>query len=49
MKKMLILSVLSVFALGLMAQTAFAFGECSGKSKKTTTTVEISTIKVDKS
>ena len=49
MKKMLILSVLSVFALGLMAQTAFAFGDCSGKSKKTTTTVEISTIKVDKS
>ena len=49
MKKMLILSVLSVFALGMMAQSAFAFGECGGKSKKTTTTVEISTIKVDKS
>jgi hypothetical protein len=37
MKKLLILSVLSVFALGLMAQTALAFGDCSGKTKTTIT------------
>ncbi len=37
MKKLLILSVLSVFALGLMAQSALAFGDCSGKTKSTTT------------
>ena len=37
MKKLLILSVLSVFALGLIAQTALAVGDCSGKTKSTTT------------
>ena len=46
MKKLLILSVLSVFALGMMAQAAFAFGDCSGKTR--TTTAETSTNKTDR-
>ena len=46
MKKLLILSVLSVFALGMMAQAAFAFGDCSGKTR--TTTAETSTAKTDR-
>lgn len=37
MKKLLILSVLGVFALGLMGQAVFAAGDCSGKSRTTTT------------
>ena len=49
MKKMLILSVLSVFALGMMAQSAFAFGECGGKKHTTTTTADTSLEKKDKS
>lgn len=48
MRKLLILSILSVFALGLISQTAMAFGNCSGKNKRPTT-VEISTVKTDKS
>lgn len=48
MKKLLILTFLSVFALGLMAQTAFAFGDCSGK-KRTTTTADTTLEETDKS
>ena len=49
MKKLLILSVLGVLSLGLMAQSAMAFGDCSGKKHTGTTTAETSTEKSDKS
>ena len=46
MKTLLILSALSVFALGMLAHAAFAFVDCSGKSR--TTTAETSTNKTDR-
>lgn len=35
MKKLMVISVLGVFALGMLAQTTLAFGDCSGKTKHT--------------
>ena len=49
MKKLLLLSVLGLFALGMVAQSAFAAGDCSGKSRSTTTTADTSLGDVDKS
>lgn len=48
MKKLLILSVLGVFALGLMGQAVFAAGDCSGKSRTTTTTADTTLEETDK-